>query len=508
MRTKSPSLIASRLSGYYGFTGLDRSRPVIGMDDGKKQPLFTLNNAHSKWTGTIVRDTGLKLRKKVEQGEIVHQDFFNRTGLVYAVQDGKSISLYSERTGTYPDAFTVNQPVTSATFANQTFFCSPGFNMIMTDGFSFAKNNSTARPGFAVAIEGRLYTAGYLNDPAQIIASRVFVQKGDEEIFLEEETNTTTAIRADFLDLSNVIGTADEITGLARFETNRLAIFTNDQCLVYKVDPDVANWEIDTRANVQLGAVAHNAISQVGSDIIFCSRHGVHSLIRSNENGVTIGTRTISFEIEEVYKDYLRKCIGPRFVSSTYDQDLGRLHIFFPMADGAHKSLVAEFRKGYDALTWSSSDLGAARCGAFLAGSMTFGTTYAIYDRLDELFELSPQDDITDDFIRPKMHIETPILWHGQIDEVKESRALVLQASGNGTLAITAHDEEGNEVLTETIAIARRDDNPDGFPLDALDVQFRIPFQLRYRGIQLKFESTDMGDIEILGFAIELKTSS
>lgn len=93
MRTKSPSLIASRLSGYYGFTGLDRSRPVIGMDDGKKQPLFTLNNAHSKWTGTIIRDTGLKLRKKVEQGEIVHQDFFNRTGLVYAVQDGKSISL-------------------------------------------------------------------------------------------------------------------------------------------------------------------------------------------------------------------------------------------------------------------------------------------------------------------------------------------------------------------------------------------------------------------------------
>ena len=40
---------------------------------------------------------------------------------------------------------------------------------------------------------------------------------------------------------------------------------------------------------------------------------------------------------------------------------------------------------------------------------------------------------------------------------------------------------------------------------DSLDLQFRLPFQLRYRGVQLRFESLDMGDIEILGFAIELK---
>tara|TARA_B000000557_G_C20652479_1_gene391165 strand:+ start:50 stop:472 length:423 start_codon:yes stop_codon:yes gene_type:complete len=137
---------------------------------------------------------------------------------------------------------------------------------------------------------------------------------------------------------------------------------------------------------------------------------------------------------------------------------------------------------------------------------MTFGTTLTMYDRLDELFELSPLDDLTDDFIRPAMVIETPILWHGQIDELKEARALIVQAAGTGTLRITAHDEEGNEVLVEEIQVERRDDNPLSFPSDALDVQFRIPFQLRYRGIQLKFESTDMGDLELLGFAIELKT--
>lgn len=506
MRTKAPSLISSRLSGYYAFTGLDRSRPVIGMDDGKKQPLFTLNNAHSKWTGTVVRDTGLKVRKRIDEGEIVHQNFFNRTGLAYAVQTGKSINLHTERSASYTDAFTRDAPVTSAMFAGKLMFMSAGHGMIMTDGFSFMPNTASVTPGFGVAIQNRMYVAGIPNKPTEIEISRLFNNDGDEQIFLAEETATTTSTRADFLDLTNIIGTADEITGLARFETNRLAIFTNDQAIIYKVDPDIANFEIDTRANVQLGSISHNSIAQVGSDIIFCSRHGVHSLIRSNDNGITIDTRTLSFEIEEVYKDLLRKCIGPRFVSSTYDQDLGRLHIFFPMADGLHKALVAEFRRGYEALSWSTSDIGSARCGAFLAGSMTFGTTLTMYDRLDELFELSPLDDLTDDFIRPAMVIETPILWHGQIDELKEARALVVQAAGTGTLRITAHDEEGNEVLVEEIQVERRDDNPVSFPSDALDVQFRIPFQLRYRGIQLKFESTDMGDLELLGFAIELKT--
>ena len=60
----------------------------------------------------------------------------------------------------------------------------------------------------------------------------------DDEIFAAEETKALTEVtRADFLDLANVLGSADEITGLARFESNRLAIFTNDQTIVFKVDP-------------------------------------------------------------------------------------------------------------------------------------------------------------------------------------------------------------------------------------------------------------------------------
>jgi hypothetical protein len=80
-----------------------------------------------------------------------------------------------------------------------------------------------------------------------------------------------------------------------------------------------------------------------------------------------------------------------------------------------------------------------------------------------------------------------------------------VQAAGAGRLRVTAFDEQGNEVLVEEISVELRDDNPEKFPQDSLDLQFRIPFQLRYRGVQLKFESIDLGSLEILGFAIELK---
>ena len=506
MKTKSPSLISSRLSAYYAFKGLDRSRPLIGMDDGEKQPLFTMNNAHSHWTGTVKRDVALMVRHKFDDGEIVHQDFFDRTGLGFAVQDGKSISLYSERGANFPDAFQQDVPVTSMSFANKLYFMSPNFPMIKTDGSSFQKSTASIRPGFAVGIQGRIYAAGQLNNPKEIAISRLFENFPDDEIFISEETRASSDVaRADFLDLTNVLGSADEITGLARFESNRLAIFTNDQTVVYKVDPDYTQKEIDNRANIQLGAISHNAIAQVGSDVIFCSRHGVHSLIRSAENGLTIDSRTLSYEVETIYKQLLKDCIGPRFVNATYDQDLGRLHIFFPMKSGLHKQLVAEFRRGYESLTWATADCGASRCGSFLAGNMTFGTRGAIYSRLDETVEINPIDDITDDFIRPQMTVETPILWHGSIDEQKEAVALIVQAAGAGRLRVTAFDEQGNEVLVEEISVELRDDNPEKFPQDSLDLQFRIPFQLRYRGVQLKFESIDLGSLEILGFAIELK---
>ena len=69
----------------------------------------------------------------------MHQDFFDRSGLAFAIQDGKTISLQSERGANFPDAFQTDVPVTSMAFANKLYFMSPGFPMIKTDGLTFQK---------------------------------------------------------------------------------------------------------------------------------------------------------------------------------------------------------------------------------------------------------------------------------------------------------------------------------------------------------------------------------
>ena len=241
------------------------------MDDGEKQPLFNLHNAHSHWTGTLKRDVGLLARYKWAMGEVVHQDF-DRSGLAFAIQDGKTISLYSERGCKLPRCIPDRCACHIDELCNKLYFMSPGFPMIKTDGLTFQKSTASIRPGFAVGIQGRIYAAGRTDRPKEISISRVFEDFPDDEIFTAEETKALTEVtRADFLDLANVLGSADEITGLARFESNRLAIFTNDQTIVFKVDPDYTQREIDNRANVQLGAISHNGIVQVGSDVIFCS---------------------------------------------------------------------------------------------------------------------------------------------------------------------------------------------------------------------------------------------
>ena len=142
----------------------------------------------------------------------------------------------------------------------------------------------------------------------------------------------------------------------------------------------------------------------------------------------------------------------------------------FPMASG-HQQL-AEFHRGYESLTWATSDAGAARCGASLS-SMTFGTK-ARYSRLDEI-ELQPEDDITDDFIRPAMNIDTPILWHGSIDEQKEATALVVQAAGSGMLRVSAFDEQ------EMSCLLKRLRYKDGTTIPTNSLMIVLTYSLGFR---------------------------
>lgn len=500
--TKSPDLVGSTLAPYYGFKGIDRSRPVVGMDDGKGQALYTLNNGYTDFRGTIRRLPATR-RDRLTDGKVRHIRFFSRLGAVWAEEDGKAVNLRGHYAPLQPAAFAKNSVVSTCVFRGKVHFMSSGFSMIKSDGYGWEANTSQTYPAFGVPILGRMYCAGFADEPTLIKACRV----DNENVFTEEETGTGSN-RAAFLDIGNTIGTGDFITGLGSFEINRLAIFTNDQTLVYQVDPDPALWQADYRASLQIGCISHNAITRVGKDLVWPSRHGIHALSRSDANGLAIADYTLSHEIEDLYKQLLRDCIGPEFVTAAYDQDMGHYYLFFPMEDGLHVRLSCNLKQGYDRLTWYTAFVCGERCGDFLAGTMLFGSNDGTYVRLDPITPISADDDLTDDVIRGELDICTPIHWHGSIDEYKESKALVLQATGSGALLITAYDEEGQEIYQDEVQIEGREDTAGDFPNVNLEQQYRLPFEVRYRGVQFQFRSVDNGDVRILGYAIDLRTGS
>ena len=142
--------------------------------------------------------------------------------------------------------------------------------MIMTDGFSFKKIHRKSTLLWSCYRRSSVRSWNSVNACTGEV-SKVFVNDGDENIF--ELIAVTAADRADFIDLSNVIGTADEITGLARFETNRLAYLLTTSALSSRLTQ--THQLGDRQPSKRIRAIAHNAIAQVGSDIIFC--HGIHS---------------------------------------------------------------------------------------------------------------------------------------------------------------------------------------------------------------------------------------
>ena len=193
---------------------------------------------------------------------------------------------------------------------------------------------SDPRPAYVVSVQRRLATAGQPGRRTIIDFSRV----DTEDVFtLDEDVSAVQVTQASDIDVANVIGTADEIRGLGVFENSRLAVFTFDQVLVYQLHPNYTLWQIDDKANIKVGLISHNTIAQAGSDLLFCSRDGVHSLRRSETNGVTIFTIPMSNKIDLIYRDYLNLLQTQKKSTHSLTKTKVNIHIFFPQSDQLSK---------------------------------------------------------------------------------------------------------------------------------------------------------------------------
>ena len=86
-----------------------------------------------------------------------------------------------------------------------------------------------------------------------------------------------------------------------------------------------------------------------------------------------------------------------------------------------------------------------------LNGKLILGTTGGIY-------EILQPEEIDKDVATPSLAITTPLLWHGSLEETKETHSIVLQASGKGIINLDAQDLYGRTIGSLVIEV---DDTSD-----------------------------------------------
>lgn len=505
--TRSPRGIPERPRVYENFMGLDDSRDVTAMETGVDQHLTAIDNGFCDWRGQITRDP--PIIKRGGDYPVPHCRWVAPNLLSWAEIRGDGYHFNSDLGHTAQPNWPSNAaPITSTIFNRRAHYFSRGLQPWTYDGANWVPSASNSltlfRPAFAVAVQRRMCVAGMVGRETIVDISRV----DNDTVFSDDEDNASeNVLRAGFIDIGNLLGTADQITGLGSFEQTRLAIFTQDRCLIYQIDPNLNLWAQEERANIQIGCASHNTIVQAGTDLIFCSRTGVHSIARSIDNGITVFSQPMSDKVERTYRSLFRQVDDPQSISAVWDRDNRQYRIYFPLRSGETRVLTMTIGTPDQALElgnritgtqiprWSTASAFNILTGTSLGGKVAVGTLGGTYDVLEI-------EDTSGD--APTLTFTTPIFWHGDLDGTKETTVLTVAASGHGIMTIRACDDEGRDLGILKVEVEQVDDD-NSFPDIALRHQYQLKFERRYRGIQLHFTVEGRGLFRLAGIAIGLR---
>ena len=376
MVTRAPNGVQTRTSSYDNFQGLDSTRDQTSLDTGKKQHLSFLVDGYCDWRGQITRGPGAT--HLYENKTVRHVMFYGTSGLCWAYEEGEKLVLKTD-TGVTTSIYALGSILNSTVFNRSAHFFSPGKQSVYFDGSEFRLNQSqdldNLRPAFATVVGRRLVVAGIPGRETEVDLSRV----DDGETFSgDEPIDSTSVLRAGFFDISNVIGRAEAITALGRFEQSKLAVFTSDRCIIYNIDPDISAWALDERASINIGCVSHATVQSAGEDLLFCSRSGVHALRRSSDNGLTITQSSLAEKIDILYRSLLASVPDVTTIQAVWDQDMRQYHVFFPQPGGLLCVRLTITMGGEDP-KWSTGTFLQSNCGAAQGGALIFGTPAGVF---------------------------------------------------------------------------------------------------------------------------------
>jgi len=490
----------SALRLYRGFSGLNTATSEIALESPDAQALTELDNLWCSPRGYLSNERPIVQLGK-ERAAISHARFYasRPDAVVYAARlAGRTELRVLDRPTLAAPTWPRNVVAASSVFNRKVIFTGGGTlapEVFNGSGWSQLTSSEAQGARYACAVSNRLVLAGYDRNPTEIIVSRV---NREDVLPADEIDGENSVIKAIRVNVANLIGTADVVTGIASFESNKLAVFTSDRVLVYLAPADATQWDLDERVNINVGALSHGTIAAIGDEVFFCSRVGVHSLRRSSINGTTVFTQPLTAVVEETYRRLVAQVRDPSAISACFDRDNGRYTIFFPVNDNLTYRLAIDIspRLQEQAETigfWSLSSFAGLTCGDSLGGFTAFGSVAGLY---------SLGAEYATSGLRGEGVARTPVLWHGDVLALKQSHSMILYASGAGRVVVTAENETGRElsaVVFELAAPGRADSL--GVPLPQ---QFERPWQHSYSGLRLRVK-IEQGAAQVRVFAIGVR---
>lgn len=496
-QSNSPPGIRVKPYPYENFLGLNTQRHHTALDTGSNQYLTGLIDGYCDRHGQIVREPAARWLESDNYVSNVWQ--ISGDSYVFAEQMTGGVTLRSSAGHRAEEVFAPRSVLSSAVFSRKLYTVSFGQTPQVYDGSLWRELGSpslkTDPPAFLTTVNRRIACAGMARRPLTVWLSRV----DTDDVFPDDENpNDTNVLRAGSIDISNMSNSGDHITGIGGFEWNRLAIFTNNQTLLYQVDPDVTRWSIQDQTAIDVGCVSHNTIVNSGSEVLFCSSEGVHALRRSRYNNVSVYSVNLSDDITMLYRELYETVDIKQRISAAWDSETRRLQIFFPFSRvESHRLSVYVPKDEQEPPRWSYGRYLNATCASNLADRFLIGTPGGVFERY-KLGQLAIHGT------EAKMTVITPTLWLGSMSRKKTAYSAVIHASGKGRLTLTCLDEQDAVIATETMDV---DDTntPETLPGIPLMWQFERKLDRQFLGLQLKLEATGTELFRINGFAINIR---
>lgn len=483
---------------YGNFVGLDTITDKANMSD---RYLTACVHAYVDFRGQINKQDGF-YNIASSDANVSAVKHFGLDDIAYFEFDGVNTNAKSTIGASMGLAFSGDPIIDFTQFSNKMIASAKGQPAIVYNGTTFVQNTNIPQGGANATILNRMAVADIPGAETEVRLCRL-----DN---LDDWTISGAPTAADngaVIDIRNQLSSRDKIKGLGVLEGDKLAIFCQNETLLYSGQTDITKWEIIRDFRVPIGTIGRNTIVPVGVDLFFCSKFGVHS-IRRAFSGITLETITLSRVVGNLYETLVAELPDGKEPHAVWNPNLGQYVVFWPTADETiWRRLTFTYEPGtgrggfqswaYDPEHESNPAIGELhniRSASYFSGDYVGGTT------ADGLVRQSLRDsgDNVD------MEVMTPILWQGSPAATKQYRRLFVRAAGTARFKISAYNERGM-LLQETEHTPDTSSPfvtvvPEVSPEPVID----IPFRHRARGVQFKFTCEQPGTLKILDFAVRL----